>query len=252
MKVYALIKKYAYAGKLFWISVFRYPATTLRDEHAIDYDAYWNAKRGDKLGTLSDWQKKRADVILSRITVPASITDIGCGDGSVLSYLQKHKSGLQAHGVDVSTVALRKAEEMGISTLKADISNPTELDRITSADYFLLLEVLEHIPHSEQFLKNILEKTKKGVFFSFPNSGFISYRLRLLFGRFPAQWKVHPGEHIRFWTARDIKWWLKAIGIKDYELFFYKGIPFLNKVLPGLFAAGMIVYVPKSDVSRQG
>jgi len=71
------------------------------------------------------------------------------------------------------------------------------------------------------------------------------YRLRLLFGKFPAQWRVHPGEHVRFWTARDLRWWLLAQGIENYKIFYYEGIPLLNKIVPSLFAAGFVVYIQK-------
>ena len=95
-------------------------------------------------------------------------------------------------------------------------------------------------------MKTILKKAKKGVFFSVPNSGYISYRLRLLFGSFPVQWKIHPGEHLRFWTYKDIKWWLKQLNLyHKSEIYVYEGIPFLNKIWKNLFGAGILVYIKK-------
>jgi len=111
----------------------------------------------------------------------------------------------------------------------------------------MILEVLEHMPNPEKFLKLIIKKAKRGVFFSFPNTGYISYRLRLLFGAFPMQWRIHPGEHLRFWTYRDLKWWLKELELYDKsEIYVYEGIPVLNRLWKGLFGAGFVVEI-KND-----
>jgi len=67
-----------------------------------------------------------------------------------------------------------------------------------------------------------------------------------LFGSFPIQWRVHPGEHIRFWTYRDLKWWLKELDLYDRsEIYVYEGIPFLNKIWKSLFGAAFVVEIKK-------
>ena len=61
----------------------------------------------------------------------------------------------------------------------------------------------------EEFLLELLEnKSIEKVFFSIPNSGFFMHRIRYMLGRFPLQWIVNPNEHIRFWTLKDLIWWL--------------------------------------------
>jgi hypothetical protein len=109
-----------------------------------------------------------------------------------------------------------------------------------------MLELLEHIPHSEELMLSALGKSQKGIFISFPNTGYYRHRLRLLFGKFPLQWRVFPNEHVRFWTYTDAKWWLKSLGIQNYTLHCYKGIPLLNKILPSIFGAGMIIEISKN------
>ena len=126
-----------------------------------------------------------------------------------------------------------------------DVSADGELEKVKKTDHLLLLEVLEHLPHSEKVLATAYEKSRRGIFFSFPNSGFFIYRLRLLFGKFPMQWRVYPNEHLRFWTVADLKWWLRAQGYTEYDIFFYKGIPLLNRLWPSLFAAGLFVCLTK-------
>lgn len=248
MNILKKIKNGAYSVKLFFISVFCYPAQSIPEGDRVDYDAYWAARRdAGSIGMLSRWQKERADAVLATISLDAQahITDLGCGDGGVLRYLEQKCKGIKGFGIDMSDFALKKAREFGVQTRRADITDLRELEHLERADYFLLFEILEHIPHSEQFLKIVYEKADRGVFFSIPNSGFLAYRLRLLFGKFPAQWRIHPAEHLRFWTVTDVRWSLSALGIPRHKIFFYQGIPFLNKIFPSLCAAGIIVYLPK-------
>ena len=60
------------------------------------------------------------------------------------------------------------------------------------------------------------------------------------------QWTLHPGEHLRFWTYRDLKWWLNELSLIDKStVHIYEGIPLLNKLWRGLFGAGFIVKIEK-------
>lgn len=243
------IRERFYFIKTWYRDIFQYPKNTLRLEHNLDYDAYWEKKRGLAVGTLSDWQKARADIIIQELPsdMPISIGDIGCGEGSILKYIQEHVSVTDAMGYDSSAFVLQKANDIGIKTKMLDIRDESQLASIEPADYMLLLELLEHIPHSEKVLAAAYQKARRGVFFSFPNSGFFIYRLRLLFGKFPKQWINFPNEHLRFWTASDVRWWLPALGYRTYHAHYYKGIPFLNKLWPALFAAGQLVFLEKTQ-----
>jgi len=230
-KIYEIIKQIVY-----------YPKLVLDD---VDYDEYWKVKKKNKLGIPNNWQKQRAEWIINRIDPKSTVLDIGCGDGAVLLYMLKQKEFV-AIGADISDYVLNFLNSKKIKTIKIDINNLKEIENLPEVDYILLLEVLEHIPNPEKLLLTVLKKAKKGVFFSIPNTGYISYRLRLLFGSFPVQWNLHPGEHLRFWTYKDIKWWLKELNLyHKSEIYVYEGIPFLNKVWKNLFGAGILVYIKK-------
>lgn len=222
--------------------LFYYPKLVLEE---TNYDEYWLSKRGKNLGFANAWQKQRGDWILSRIEEGSSVLDIGCGDGGVLLHMKSQKN-FEAIGADISDICLNFLDSKGIKTLKFDINDFDSIKALPEVDYIMILEVLEHMPNSEKFLNMIMPKAKKALFFSFPNSGYISYRLRLLFGAFPMQWRIHPAEHLRFWTYRDLKWWLKELKLdKKSEIFIYEGVPVLNKLWKGLFGAGFIVRIKK-------
>jgi len=219
-----------------------YPKLVLEE---TNYDDYWKDKRGDNLGFSNSWQKQRGDWIVDRIEEGSTVLDIGCGDGGVLLYMKKKKD-FQAMGADISDIVLNFLDSKGIEVVKFDINDFESIENLPEVDYVMILEVLEHIPNPEKFLNMIMKKTKKSLFFSFPNSGYISYRLRLLFGAFPMQWRIHPGEHLRFWTYRDLKWWLKELKFdKKSEIHVYEGIPILNKLWKSLFGAAFIVKLEK-------
>ncbi len=235
-----------YLIKEFFVRLYRYPVATLSYE-PIDYDAYWANKRESGLGKLSRWPKQRADMALLYMDrdTDISVLDVGCGDGAVLAYLKQHAHVSRAIGVDVSGAALKRASENGIETIRPESDVFKSLPQDLVVDYVLLFEVLEHVATPEEYLKQMLSIARKGVFFSFPNTGYIHHRLRLLFGAFPLQWQVHPGEHVRFWTYRDLVWWLQALGFNTYKVHVYEGVPVLRNMWPSLFGQALFVYLPK-------
>lgn len=228
-----------------WIKqMFVYPTLVLTE---VDYDKYWMAKRGENMGSLSDWQLERANFVVNILKDQSniSISDIGCGEGGILDFISKKIKTNRLIGSDISDMALERVKGFGIEANKLDIGKIEELKKIPQADYQILFEILEHVPHSEHLLNEAYFKSNKGVFFSFPNTGFFVHRFRLFFGKFPLQWKLFPGEHVRFWTKKDLLWWLKSLGYKDYKINYYKGVPLLNKIFPSLFAAAFEIYIPK-------
>jgi methionine biosynthesis protein MetW len=213
----------------------RYPAYRPLDE---SYDTYWSSRDTSSLNTF---QLERIRLISQHIAGGDSILDIGCGDGRILDALKKSVAGIHVSGIDSSPHAIIAASLRGITVRQADLRELSTLEQ-NPADWVLALEVLEHVQNSEELLVWARSCARKGVIFSVPNTGFIMHRLRLLFGRFPLQWRVHPGEHIRFWTLRDLEWWLKSLGY-NYAITPYKGVPVLNSLIPSLFSQGLFIVI---------
>lgn len=221
--------------------LFRYPDYKFEDR---SYNTYWHS-RDIEGAELNSFQKARVDLLLKYIDSDDSILDVGCGDGKILRCLREKGFKGEMLGIDSSSVALHKALDRGIPILQKDISDPQSLSDIPRFDYVFLFEVLEHLSNSEELLRWAVQHARKGVVFSVPNSGFFVYRLRLFLGRFPLQWRVHPSEHLRFWTLRDMCWWLNQLGYHDTKIVCYEGIPVLNKIWQSLFSAGILVAILK-------
>jgi methionine biosynthesis protein MetW len=218
-----------------------YPAYSL-PLTAVDYDQYWRDKRKGDMGALTDFQRRRAEIVASMVEDGASVVDIGCGNGAILEYLREHRR-IKGIAVDRSPLALEHVGQNGFQTVAADISDPACWEMLPEADYVLALEVIEHLPNAEQVVAMLAGKARKALILSIPNTGYFVHRLRLLCGRFPAQWRLHPGEHLRFWTLADARWWVRAMELPSSTLVPYEGIPFLNRLLPSWFAAGLIMNV---------
>lgn len=213
----------------------RYPSYRPLDE---SYDTYWSAR---DTNSLNAFQLERVRLISQHISDGDSILDIGCGDGRILDALKKTVAGIRVSGIDSSPQAIAAAGIRGIMVRQADLRDLSTIEH-GPVDWVLALEVLEHVQNSEELLAWARSHARKGVIFSVPNTGFIMHRLRLLFGRFPLQWRVHPGEHIRFWTLRDMEWWLGSLDY-NYTVTPYQGVPILNFLIPSLFSQGLFIVI---------
>lgn len=209
-----------------------------------DYDEYWRHRRND-MGVISQFQKQRTNWIIPKIKENSTVLDIGCGDGGVLLYLMKHRK-FTPIGADISDRALAFLKSRGIQTIKCDLSNFNEIESLPEADHIILFEVLEHTRSPERLLKVLENKAKISIFFSFPNTGYFPYRIRMVLGRFVMQWRLHPGEHVRFWTYKDLRWWLKELGYENRtETAIYEGVPLLNRLWGSLFGMAFVGEIKK-------
>ncbi|MBN1824051.1 MAG: methyltransferase domain-containing protein [Endomicrobiales bacterium] len=205
----------------------------------ITYESYWDLR-------LDDGIPKRYGIFASYLQDGSSVADLGCGDGRLLKYLSGAKKLLVYDGYDISENAVQKAEKKGIHCQTADLTKP-DFCLSRNYDFIILSEVIEHITLPENILSSIKNRFNKAVLLSFPNTGYLPYRLRLfLLGRFPVQWNWHPSEHVRFWTLRDFRDWAKNIGYEIVSIEVADGIPILSELMPGLFASSIVAVLKNS------
>ncbi|MDO8626788.1 MAG: methionine biosynthesis protein MetW [Candidatus Magasanikbacteria bacterium] len=241
MSLIKLVKKISGDFK----QIFGYPKCDYGTDYTVDYQKYWLQRRGLGPVSLSPWQTQRAAWALSLFETGSSILDVGWKDGDVVGFLCE-QGGYKRIDASIDENVLLLAKSLGISNVGINFSDLEAIDKLGMADYILGFDILEHVGNSETVLFHLLKKANKGLLVSFPNSGYFAHRLRLLFGRFPLQWRTHPGEHLRFWTVRDMRFWLNSLGLKKQaRIILYEGIPILNKVFPKLFAQGILIFIKK-------
>lgn len=243
------IKDFFYLSKEWLKRMYIYPQESIVPGDHFNYDEYWKKKRGERhMGALGGWQRKRAEIASDIISKAhgKSVNDIGSGAGEVLAYIKNRSGVSEAICYDSSDYALEVAKSLGLQTQKFDVNNKEDYKKIRPADFTIMFEILEHVPGSEELLKFAYDNSNKGVLFSFPNTGFFIHRFRLFFfGKFPMQWAKHPAEHLRFWTKKDLLWWLKAQGYEKYRIYYYVGVPVLKDIWPNMFSAGFFVELVK-------
>lgn len=215
-------------------SLFVYPSGGVL---GLDYDRYWETKTFAASTGLSSWGADRARIIGGIVRRGERVIDVGCGSGALLTALtQSHD--IEAIGVDTSFLAVAEAQRRGVEAVQASVTDglPEALGR---TDWVIMCEVLEHLPEPEVLLLEAVRRAEQGVIVTVPNTGYLRHRMRLLLGRFPLQWVSHPGEHLRFWTLTDFRWWARFLGLQVVGEHHYRGIPLLRNARPHLFAAGL-------------
>jgi methionine biosynthesis protein MetW len=175
----------------------------------FNYDSYWDKLSQAECTGPSVYKR---NLVASLVEKGSSVFDVGCGDGLLLQFLVQSR-GVRAFGIDVSENAVERARQKGLDVRRADVTSESFAeDRIF--DYIIISEVLEHLPRPEDLVLRLRENFRKYMIVTVPNSGFLGERLRLLFGRFPKQWFLHPAEHLRFWTVADFVFWARQLGLR--------------------------------------
>ncbi len=200
------------------------------------YDNYWHRRS-------SSGNRYRYDIFLHWVTPGSSVLDAGCGDGFLGGRLiaERHSA---VTGMDVSDVALTRAQERGITTVRGSLDQPLPFGD-GSFDYVIASESLEHIIHSEDALKELFRIARRAVIISVPNSAFWRYRWQVLTGRFMKQWLVHPWEHVRFWSLSDFQTMLHRLYMHATIIRAGSGRRFLRDWWPAMFAEQVCYYIPK-------
>ncbi len=173
----------------------------------FNYEDYWDRLSED---TNRPVLEVKLRFIESLVDKGSSVLDIGCGDGALLHHLHQAK-GIEAYGIETSESAIQLATQKGISVKKADVSQK-EFELRDTYDFIIASEVIEHLVKPEELMAKLKGKFRKQLIITIPNTGFLGERLRLVCGRFPKQWVLHPSEHLRFWTVTDFVFWCDQLG----------------------------------------
>jgi len=172
------------------------------------YDQYWISKD-------DSYDRGRLALLLDRIPESASCLEINCGPG-ILGKLLREK-GIEVVGVDLSSVALRRAHKKGVLSVQCDPDGEPLPFKDNSFKWAVSNSSLEHLFQPDEALSEISRVVAPGGSFLWmvPNIGHWRYRLWLLFGKFP----VVPNSptdllHIRMYTRSESIKSLKAHGFR--------------------------------------
>src|SRR5665811_2150653 len=151
-------------------------------------------------------------VITSWISSGASVLDLGCGDGELLSLLKRNKQVL-AQGVELSEQAIINCVAAGLSVFQQDIDTGLTDYAEKSFDYVILNQTLQQVKKPDFAIKEALRVGKK-VIIGFPNFCYITERFQIFFrgkvpvsSSLPYEWYETPNLH--FLSIADFKEYCK-------------------------------------------
>jgi methionine biosynthesis protein MetW len=172
------------------------------------------------------------------ITHGATVLDLGCGDGELLSYLTIDKQ-VHAQGIELDEHAIVKCIASGLNVYQQDIDTGLSEYTDKSFDYVIINQTLQQVKKPDFVLQEAFRVGKK-VIVGIPNFAYYKARASIFFrGRVPVtpslpyQWYDTPNLH--FLSINDFKDYTKRKNI-TINAAFYKSNNHKVKLLPNLLA----------------
>ena len=144
----------------------------------------------------------RADfaTIAAWIAPNARVLDLGCGDGSLLAYLQRERKAT-GYGIEIDDAGVLACVGNGINVLQSDLESGQAGFDDASFDCMILSQTLQAMRHTRDIVDEMLRVGREAIV-TFPNFGHWTHRLQILRGRMPVssslpyQWYDTPNIHL--------------------------------------------------------
>lgn len=162
--------------------------------------------------------KIRADLkLIADMVAPGTrVLDVGCGEGSLLDYLE-HVKQVTARGLELSQEGVNACVSQGLSVVQGDADTDLVDYPSHSFDYVILSQTLQATHDPRHVLEQLVRIGRRAVV-SFPNFGYWRMRLSLLLGgrmpvtdALPLSWYETPNIHLC--TIRDFAALCAQLGI---------------------------------------
>jgi methionine biosynthesis protein MetW len=144
----------------------------------------------------------RADfaTIAGFIKHDARVLDLGCGDGSLLAYLQRER-GASGYGIEIDDAGVLASLRNGINVLQSDLESGLAGFDDASFDSVILSQTLQAMRHTEGIIHEMLRVGREAIV-TFPNFGHWTHRWQILNGHMPKsrnlpyEWYDTPNIHL--------------------------------------------------------
>jgi methionine biosynthesis protein MetW len=145
---------------------------------------------------------------LARLVPEGSrVLDLGCGDGSMLDYLQRSR-GCSGYGIEIADANVLACVRRGVNVIQLNLDEGLAMFGDNSFDVVLQIDTLQHLRNAEVMLRETARVGRTGIV-AFPNFAHWPNRLSVLRGRMPVtrrlpyQWYDTP--NIRVGTYKDFE-----------------------------------------------
>lgn len=160
------------------------------------------------------------EAIAGWIRPGASVLDLGCGDGLLLTYLKDARQ-VRGYGVEIEDEKVIACVRNGVNVIQSDLERGLAGFDDGSFDYVILSLTLQAMRHTEAIVNEILRVGREGIV-TFPNFGHWQSRMQIALGgrmpvsdALPYQWFDTPNVHLC--TLRDFEAFCTAHAIRVLE-----------------------------------
>ena len=175
------------------------------------------------------------------INAGASVLDLGCGDGELLSQMSK-KQQIHAYGLEIDQEKIAIAVSKGLNIIQQDLNLGLGRFADQSFDYVVMAQALQAVDAPDVLLRDMVRVGKQAII-TFPNFAYWKTRSFLaLKGRMPVSdalpymWYNTPNIHLC--TFRDFEALCDENQIQIIDRLAVNGNQqgsFLSKATPNLF-----------------
>lgn len=178
-----------------------------------------NSTSAEPLVNNESPQKLRTDlkIIQDWIKPDCRILDLACGDGALMTALQKNNNAT-GYGMEISLPDINTCLVKGLNVIHRDIELGLEIFGDQSFDYILTTHSIQTLKNPAQLLEEMVRVGCRGIV-SFPNMGFWRSRAHIALGgkmpitkSLPYQWYDTPNYHLC--TLRDFENLCKTLEIQ--------------------------------------
>ena len=175
------------------------------------------------------------------------VLDLGCGDGAMLDYLQRHR-GCSGYGIEISDANVLACVQRGVDVVQLNLDEGLTLFDDASFDVVLQLDTLQHLRNAETMLRETARVGRTGIV-SFPNFAHWPNRLSVLRGRMPVnarlpyEWYNTP--NIRVGTYADFGVLAARNGLRVLDRFGLDDEGHVVRSLPNLRASTAVYRVAR-------
>lgn len=143
----------------------------------------------------------RADLqLIADWVAPSSrVLDLGCGDGALLSWLNRNKA-VRGYGVDFDVNNVVRCVQAGVNAIQGNLETGLAEFEDQRFDHVVLSQTIQAMHNTEQILVEMLRVGREAIV-TFPNFGYWENRWQILQGHMPVsetipyQWYNTPNIH---------------------------------------------------------
>ncbi len=162
-------------------------------------------------------------LVAEQVQKGSRVLDLGCGTGSLLSFLQQEK-GCSVTGVEIDPEKVLGAIRRGVPVIEWDVEAVTPAFSDKSYDVAVLSRTLQSMLNPEQVLRE-MSRIANRLIVSMPNFGYYPNRIRLLLGRMPRSPELpyawYDSPNLRFTTLVELERLFEKLNLRVEHRFTY-------------------------------